>query len=76
MTVVNFRLDPESARALEELTRQGETRSDVLRRALQDAVRLRRREQMRAEATACAADPDDLAEAASAAAALESLRAW
>ena len=76
MTVVNFRLDPESAAALAELTREGESRSDVLRRALRDAVRLQRRELMRAEAIACVSDAADLAETARVAADLDDLRAW
>lgn len=49
MAVVNFRTDTRSDRALADLTADGSTISGAIRQALIDAVRLRRREQMRQE---------------------------
>jgi hypothetical protein len=62
MPVVNFRTDERTDRALAELTADGSTVSDAIRQALVDAVRQRRREQMRQESLELAADPADLAE--------------
>jgi hypothetical protein len=75
MAVVTFRTDPEADAALAELTAVGSTVSEALRRALSDAVRLRRREQMRRESLEAAADPADLAEARQVRAELDALRA-
>lgn len=75
MTVVTFRC-PATEALLDSLARDGETRSDTIRRALQDAARLRTRDRMRVEATAVAADPADLAEAHAVRATLDDLRAW
>ena len=76
MTVVNFRTDEPTDRALAELTADGSTVSDAIRRALIDAVRLRRREQMRRESLDLAADPADLAESRRVLKELDDLRAW
>ncbi|MBK8866899.1 MAG: ribbon-helix-helix protein, CopG family [Dermatophilaceae bacterium] len=76
MTVINFRCDDETLRALDELGEEGETRSDTLRRAIRDARVLRRREQMRREAVSVAADPADLEEAKAVTAQMGALRAW
>lgn len=76
MTMVTFRCDPATEALLDSLARDGETRSDTIRRALQDAARLRTRDRMRVEATAVAADPADLAEAHAVRATLDDLRAW
>jgi hypothetical protein len=62
MAVVNFRTDERSEHALAELTADGTTVSEAIRQALVDAVRLRRREQMRRESLEASVDPDDLAE--------------
>ena len=62
MAVVNFRTDERSEHALAELTADGTTVSAAIRQALVDAVRLRRREQMRRESLEASADADDLAE--------------
>lgn len=62
MAVINFRTDERSERALAELTADGATTSEAIRQALVDAVRLRRREQMRRESSEAAADPEDRAE--------------
>ena len=47
---------------LAELTADGSTTSEAIRQALVDAVRLRRRELMRAESSQVANDAADLAE--------------
>ncbi len=75
MTVVNFRTDDAAERALAELTADGSTVSDAIRRALVDAVRLRRREKMRRESLESAADPVDLAESRRVLAEMDALRA-
>ena len=62
MAVEHFRTDEASGRALAELTAEGSTVSEAIRRALVDAVRLRRRELMCAESLRLLDDADDLAE--------------
>ena len=76
MTVVNFRTDERSERALAELTADGSTVSEAIRQALVDAVRLRRREQMRRESLEAAGDPADLAESRRVLEEMDELRAW
>ena len=76
MAVVNFRTDEPSERALAELTADGATVSDAIRQALADAVRLRRREQMRRESVEAAGDPADLAESRQVRAEMDELHAW
>jgi hypothetical protein len=76
MSVVNFRTDERTDRALAELTADGSTVSDAIRQALVDAVRLRRREQMRQESLELAADPADLAESRRVLNEMDDLRAW
>ena len=76
MTVVNFRTDERTDRALAELTADGSTVSDAIRQALVDAVWLRRREKMREESRALANDPTDLAESRRVLEEMDELRAW
>lgn len=76
MAVVNFRTDERSELALAELTADGSTVSEAIRQALVDAVRLRRREQMRRESLDVSQDPDDLAEARTVQREMDELRAW
>jgi len=76
MAVVSFRTDERSDQALAELTADGSTTSDAIRNALVDAVRLRRREQMRAESLELGDDDDDRAESRRVAAEMDNLRAW
>lgn len=76
MAVVNFRTDARSEAALAELTADGSTTSEAIRQALVDAVRLRRREQMRLESLQLAHDPDDLAEVRAVLGEMDELRAW
>lgn len=75
MAVINFRTDESAERALAELTADGSTVSDAIRRALADAVRLRRREQMRRESLELVNDPDDRAESQSVLHEMDQLRA-
>lgn len=76
MPVVNFRTDGPSERALAELMAHGSTASDAIRQALVDAVRLRRREQMRAESLALMNDDADRAESRQVLLEMDELRAW
>ena len=76
MAVLNFRTDERSERALAELMADGSTASDAIRRALVDAVRLRRREQMRAESLEVLDDQDDRDESRRVLAEMDTLRAW
>ncbi len=76
MAVVNFRTDQRTDRALAELTADGSTSSEAIRRALVDAVRMRRREQMRNESLALTNDPDDVKESQRVCEAMDELRAW
>lgn len=76
MAVVNFRTDDRSERALAELTSDGSTVSDAIRQALVDAVRLRRREQMRQESLEASQDSADLAESRQVLTEMDELRAW
>ena len=76
MTVLNFRTDERSERALAELMLDGSTASEAIRQALVDAVRLRRREQMRAESRELMNDEDDLAESRRVLADMDAIRAW
>lgn len=76
MAVVNFRTDDRTERALAELTADGSTVSDAIRQALVDAVRLRRREQMRQESLEVSGDPADLAESRQVLTEMDELRAW
>jgi Arc/MetJ-type ribon-helix-helix transcriptional regulator len=61
--MISLRLDVETERALEVLTRGGCSRSDAVREALIEAARRRSSDELRAEAEEAAADPADRAEA-------------
>ena len=76
MSVVNFRTDERSARAVAELLSDGSTASEAIRQALVDAVRLRQREQMRAESLELMNDQEDRAETRRVLAEMDTLRAW
>jgi Spy/CpxP family protein refolding chaperone len=73
---MNFRTDDRSERALAELMADGTSASDAIRQALVDAVRLRRREQMRAESLALMNDSADRAESRRVLKEMDELRAW
>jgi hypothetical protein len=76
MAVLNFRTDERSEKALAELMSDGSTTSEAIRQALVDAVRLRRREQMRAESRELMNDPVDREESRRVLAEMDELRAW
>ncbi len=76
MAVINFRTDERSEWALAELTADGASVSEAIRQALVDAVRLRRREQMRRESLEVFHDPEDLEESRRVRAEMDELRAW
>ena len=76
VAVLNFRTDERSEKALAELMSDGSTASEAIRQALVDAVRLRRREQMRAESRALMNDEADRAESRRVLADMDALRAW
>ena len=76
VAVLNFRTDERSERALAELTADGSTTSEAIRQALVDAVRLRRREQMRSESLEVMNDENDRAESRQVLADMDELRAW
>jgi predicted transcriptional regulator len=76
MSTITFRTDDEVDRALTELSSGDRDRSQVIRDAIIAAWRRQHDEQLRAEAEAVAADPDDRAEARAVLADMESLRAW
>jgi len=76
MSTITFRADDDVDRALADLTSGDRDRSQVIRDAILTAWRTRRAEQLRGEAEALAADPDDRAEARAVLSDMESLRAW
>jgi len=76
MATITFRTDPESEDALAELNQRGETKTAAIKAALLLAVQTRRRERVRAEAAALAADPEDLAEIRAVREDMDALRAW
>ncbi len=56
---MNVRISGEAERALAELTADGTSTSDAVRRALLDSVLLRRRQRMRDDARRAMEDPAD-----------------
>jgi Arc/MetJ-type ribon-helix-helix transcriptional regulator len=58
---ISVRLDAEAQRALERLMEPGVSQSEAIRRALIDAARERRLEQVRADAERVGNDPADRA---------------
>ena len=72
--MVSLRLDDKATEALALLTRDGTSRSEVIRDALLDAARRKRSAELRAEVEALANDPADLAEAKAVLEFMESLR--
>jgi len=76
MSSITFRPDPESERALHELTADGTSTSAAIREALITAAKTRAAQRLREEALALAADTDDVAEMRQVLADMESLRAW
>jgi Spy/CpxP family protein refolding chaperone len=73
--MVTFRADPEIEAALAELTAGGRSRTEVIKAAVIEAARAQRREELRAEAAALAADPEDVAEIRAVREEMDALRA-
>jgi len=76
MTTVTFRADEHLQRLLVELARPGATRTDTIRRALQEAASFERRRRMRLEALALSSDEVDRAESRAVLDDVEGARAW
>lgn len=76
MSTITFRADADVDHALSELTSSDGDRSQVIRDAIMTVWRIKRDNELRAEAEAVAADPKDVAEARAALSDLEPLRAW
>jgi len=76
MHTLTIRTDPEVERALDRLTHDGRSRSEVARMAILQAERAQRRAQLRAEAEALRDDPEDVAASRELAAEMDVLRAW
>lgn len=76
MATLTIRTDPEVERALESLTRDGQSRSEAARSAILHAERAHRRARLRAEAEELRNDPDDVAASRELAAAMDAIRAW
>ncbi len=76
MSTITFRTDAEVDRALADLSAGERERSQVIRDAIIAAWHRQRDEELRLEAEAIAADPDDRAETRAVLSDMESLRAW
>ena len=76
MSTLTIRTDPEVERALEALTREGQSRSQAARAAILEAERAHRRVRLRAEAEQLRNDPDDVAASRELAAEMDAVRAW
>lgn len=76
MANISFRSDPETDRALSELTAEGSDKSEVIRQALINEARRHRRERMRSQSEALANDPVDKAEMGKIMAEMDAVRAW
>lgn len=75
MATITIRTDPEVEQALTLLTGEGRTRSEVVRSAILEAERARRRSRLRAEAEALRNDPEDMAASQELAAHMDTIRA-
>lgn len=76
MSTLTIRTDPEVEQALDRLTHDGRSRSEVARTAILEAGRAQRRAQLRAEAEALGDDPEDVTASRQLAAEMDALRAW
>lgn len=76
MATLTIRTDPTVERALESLTYDGRSRSEVVRAAILEADRVHRRARMRAEAEALGDDPSEVAASRRLAAEMDAARAW
>lgn len=76
MTSLTIRTDADVERALQSLTREGQSRSEVARAAILEAERAQRRARLRAEAEDLRGDRDDVAASRELAADMDAIRAW
>lgn len=76
MKTLTIRTDEEVEQALAELTSEGASRSEVVRAAILEAERTRRRRNLRAEAESLRNDPEEVAASRALAKEMESHRAW
>jgi Arc/MetJ-type ribon-helix-helix transcriptional regulator len=76
MGTLTIRTDLEIEQALESLTRDGQSRSEVVRTAILEAERAHRRARLRAEAEELRNDPDDVAASRELAREMDAVRAW
>jgi Arc/MetJ-type ribon-helix-helix transcriptional regulator len=76
MTTLTIRTDLETERALESLTRSGQSRSEAVRAAILSTERAHRRSQLRSEAEQLCNDPEDIAASKELAAEMDAARAW
>lgn len=76
MSTLTIRTDPDVERALESLTREGQSRSEAARNAILEAERAQRRARLRAEAESLRDDPEDVAASRELAAEMDAIRAW
>lgn len=76
MKTITLRTDLVVEQALEALTHDGMSRSEVVRTAILDAERAQRRARLRAEAESLRNDPDDVAASRELAAQMSAIRAW
>lgn len=76
MGTLTIRTDPEIEQALESLTRDGQSRSEVVRTAILEAERAHRRARLRAEAEELRNDPNDVAASRELAREMDAVRAW
>nr|WP_046287064.1 hypothetical protein [Mycobacterium sp. UM_NZ2] len=76
MATLTIRTDSEVERALEALTSDGRSRSEVARAAILEAERAHRRALLRVEAEQLRNDPDDVAASRELAAEMDAIRAW
>ncbi len=76
MSTLTIRTDSEVERALEYLTRDGQSRSEAARAAILEAERAHRRARLRAEAEELRDDPEDVAASRELAAEMDAIRAW
>jgi len=76
MSTLTIRTDSEVEHALDLLTRDGRSRSEVARAAILEAERNARRARLRAEAEALREDPEDVAASRDLAREMESICAW
>ena len=75
MKTLTIRTDAEVERALDSLTRDGQSRSEATRIAILGAERARRRALLRAEAEQLRNDPEDVAASLQLAAEMDAIRA-